>query len=318
MHVLSSPALVGHDLAIVIVTYNSARDLGGCLGSVLEAGGELDLHVVVADSGSTDDTTEVARRFPVTYLPGGDDGFGRACNRGVALEAVRESRYVLFLNPDTAIQQGSLGELLAECDRRGDHRLFTVRQVDTDGTLVHSLRRFPSVESYVAEALPVGRMRSRRERIVEPAVYARESECDWALGSFLLLPKEAIAQLGGFDERFFLYSEEVDLCRRARAGGWRVTYLPCLTIVHRRRIRDPRRARHNARAKLIYAEKWGGRREQRLTRAVLLVHYGRVAVRARSPAQRRGALAALWAVLSYRSLGPARRATRRGLQAQTT
>jgi N-acetylglucosaminyl-diphospho-decaprenol L-rhamnosyltransferase len=294
---------VGRDLAVVVVTYNSAGDLPECLRSVFEAGKDLDLHVVVCDSGSTDDGAAVARRFEVTYLSGGDEGFARACNRALALESVRRSRYVLFLNPDTMVRSGSLAELLGRCDGIADRRLFTVRQVDAAGRLVHSLRRFPGPGAYLGEAVPVGPLARRREKIVDAEVYERESGCDWAMGSFLLVPGAALAELGGFDERFFLYSEEVDLCRRARERGWTVTYLPSLTIVHKgqSRVRDRRRATHQARAKLIYAEKWMGRRERLLMRAALVLHYARASVRSRSPEARRSARAALGAALFYRS-----------------
>jgi N-acetylglucosaminyl-diphospho-decaprenol L-rhamnosyltransferase len=294
---------VGHDLAIVIVTYNSGSDLQRCLETVFAAARGIDFHVVVSDSGSTDHTLSVARRFPVTCIAGGDQGFARACNRSLGLHAVRNSRYVLLLNPDTEILTGSLAELVAECDRWSDRRLFTVRQVDAENRLVHTLRRFPSVGTLFADAFPVAGLRWRGERITDPGVYERVSECDWAMGSFLILPRAALHDVSGFDERFFVYSEEVDLCRRARAHGWTVTYLPSVTISHvgQSRVRDRRRAHHHARAKLIYAEKWNTRPERLLIRAALVIRYARVALRARSPDARRSARTGLLALLRYRS-----------------
>ena len=101
-----------HDLAVVIVSHNSAADLSGCLSSLFERRGGLDLHVVVADSGSKDASAEVAARFPVLFLPGENRGFAAANNRALAQTGVTSARYVLFLTPDTALSAGRLDELL--------------------------------------------------------------------------------------------------------------------------------------------------------------------------------------------------------------
>lgn len=301
---------MGRDLTVVIVTYNSCGDLDDCLSSLEAQCERLDLEIVVADSGSTDATASIAERFAVTYLPGRDEGFARACNRALAHVRLADHRYVLFLNPDTAIRAGSLAELVAACDARPDHHLFTVRQVDSSGRLVHTLRRFPGPRRYWAEALPVGPLRRSREKLVASELYDGEHECDWAMGSFLLLSRTAVHVLGGFDERFFLYSEEVDLCRRARGHGWSVTYLPCMTIEHKgqSRVRDRRRTRNQARGKLIYADKWLGRRNRLLMQAALAVGYGRASLAPGSSAARASGRAALREVLSYRSSGLSRTA----------
>ena len=147
-----------------------------------------------------------------------------------------DARYVLFLNPDTAILQGNLSDLIAHMDARPDIGLVGVRQVDGEGHLDMTIRRFPNAlralgDALSAERLP-GRPRWLGERALDLAAYDHEAECDWTPGSFMLARREAIESAGFMDERFFMYSEETDLCRRIRTAGWEVRHLPWMTILH--------------------------------------------------------------------------------------
>ena len=125
------------DLAIVVVTHDSAHELEACVNSVLSHRGGADTSITVCDSGSSDDVEQVADRLPVRFLPGPNRGFSAACNRGLAASA--DSRYVLFLNPDARIVDGSLSRLLDECDRRPSAGIVAVRLVDQHGDLLHNM-----------------------------------------------------------------------------------------------------------------------------------------------------------------------------------
>jgi N-acetylglucosaminyl-diphospho-decaprenol L-rhamnosyltransferase len=265
-----------HDLAVVVVSHDSAEDLSECLSSLFERRGELELCVVVADSGSTDSTAEVAARFPVLFVPGENHGFSAANNRALAETGVSSARYVLFLNPDTALTTGRLDDLLALCDARPDAGAFSVRQVDQEGNLIHSMGRFPSPGRYWLEASPVRRLQALGHGVYDDALYERETEFDWATASFLLVRTEVLDAVGWFDERFFFTSEEVDLCRRIRSAGWRLQHLPSLTVMHRwaQRPPDPWREWMLVRGKIQYAEKWFSRSGVLLTRTALLVRHG--------------------------------------------
>jgi N-acetylglucosaminyl-diphospho-decaprenol L-rhamnosyltransferase len=143
---------------------------------------------------------------------------------------------VLFLNPDTEIVEGTFGQLVAALDRRADTGLAGVRQLTADGTLWPTIRYFPSIPRAVGEALlserwPV-RPRWAGERELDESLYERELECDWTSGSFMLARHEALLSAGLLDERFFIYSEEPDLCLRMRREGWVVRHLPLMTIIH--------------------------------------------------------------------------------------
>lgn len=223
------------DLAIVVVSTNEARWLERCLPTVFEHAGDARLDVVVVDNSSTDGTADlIASQFPEARVVNSvNRGFGHANNRGVL---TCSARYVLFLNPDTEVVDGTFGELVAALDERPEVGLAGVKQITADGTLWPTMRRFPSVTRALADALaserwPIFGSRGG-ERELDLSSYDREVECDWTSGSFMLVRREALLSAGLLDERFFIYSEEPDLCLRLSRAGWATRHLPLMTIVH--------------------------------------------------------------------------------------
>ncbi len=223
------------DLAIVVISTNEAHWLEPCLSTVFDHAGDATLDVVVVDNSSTDGTRElVESRFPhARVISSPNKGFAHGNNRG--LEAT-SARYCLLLNPDTEVVEGTFGELVDLLDKRPEVGLIGVRQVTADGALSPTIRRFPSISRAVGEALFSERWPIHPawagERVLDRAPYDREDECDWPLGSFMLARREALLSAGLLDERFFIYSEEPDLCLRVKRAGWQVRYLPDMTIVH--------------------------------------------------------------------------------------
>ena len=146
------------------------------------------------------------------------------------------ARYILFLNPDTEIREGTFADLVRMMDARPTVGLVGVRQVTPDGRLDTTIRRFPNALRALGDALSAERLPRRPhwlgEREVDPASYEREFGCDWTSGSFMLVRREAIESAGYFDERYFMYSDETDLCQRIRTAGWEVRHLPQMTILH--------------------------------------------------------------------------------------
>ncbi len=228
--------LVSHvnDVCAIIVSHNGKRWLGPALTTLFERAGDLDLDLVVVDNGSDGAAADVEQRFPAARtIRCENHGFGHANNVGLA---TAQARYVLFLNPDTELLSGSLADLVAALDRRPEVGLAGVRQVDSGGALAPSIRRFPSALNMLAEALGVEKVPGARrvlgERELDPLPYGRETPCDWTSGSFMIARREALAQTGGFDESFFLFAEETDLCWRVKRAGWQVMHMPQLTIRH--------------------------------------------------------------------------------------
>jgi N-acetylglucosaminyl-diphospho-decaprenol L-rhamnosyltransferase len=253
----SQPA---HDLAIVIISTNEAHWLGQCLRTVFDHAGDATLEVIVVDNESTDgtrgfvETTFPAARVVTSY----NGGFGYANNRG--WESA-DARYALFLNPDTEIVDGTFGELVAALDARPQVGLAGVRQVTGDGTLYPSMRRFPNAARALGEALrseqwPVSPAWAG-ERVTDLSAYDCEQECDWTVGAFMIARREALHSAGVMDERFFLQSEEPDLCLRMKRAGWTVRHLPIMTIIHHagKAGRNPRMAAQDAYSRRQYAEK---------------------------------------------------------------
>jgi GT2 family glycosyltransferase len=223
------------DLAIIIVSTNEARWLTPCLRTVFERAGAAELDVVVVDNESTDGTRElVESQFPrARVVASRNQGFAHANNRGAM---TCSARYVLFLNPDTEIVDGTFGDLVAAMDARPEVGLAGVKQVTGDGELFPTIRRFPNAVRALGDALALerwqGRPRFLGERELDMAVYDREVDCDWTSGSFMLARREALLSAGLMDERFFIYAEEPDLCLRLKRAGWQVRHLPTMTIIH--------------------------------------------------------------------------------------
>jgi GT2 family glycosyltransferase len=223
------------DLAIIIVSTNEAKWLEACLSTVFAHAGSAHLDVVVVDNESADGTREVVETgFPeARVVNSANRGFAHGNNRGLETTT---ARYVLFLNPDTQIVTGTFGALVSELDERGDIGLVGVRQLTPDGELFPTIRRFPNAARALGDALRSERWPLRPswagERVLDPAAYEREFECDWTSGSFMLARREALQSAGFLDERFFIYSEEPDLCLRIKRAGWRVIHVPTMSIIH--------------------------------------------------------------------------------------
>ena len=228
-------ATAAHDLAVIIASTNEAQWLEPCLGTLFEHAGDIALDVVVVDNDSSDGTREyVESNFPAARVVHSlNRGFAHANNRGAM---TCDARYVLFLNPDTEIVSGSLGHLVAAMDERPQVGLVGVRQLAGDGTLWPTVRYFPSAARAAADALGFERLPSRLrclgERELRLERYDREVVCDWTSGSFMLARREALLSAGLMDERFFIYSEEPDLCLRLKRAGWETRHLPTMTIIH--------------------------------------------------------------------------------------
>ncbi|MGW2213401.1 glycosyltransferase family 2 protein [Nonomuraea sp. NPDC001684] len=227
-------------VAIVIVTYNSAPVLGGCLASLPEGAKGVRLtDVVVADNASKDDSLAIAEQaagLPVRPLQvGRNAGYAAAINAGVASLDLDDLDAVLVLNPDCRLRPGALAVLAAALDRPGTG-IAVPRLVSTEGVLHHSLRRTPAVRRALAESLVGGRLAGRigtlGEMVVDPARYERPGPADWATGAAMLVSATALARLGPWDESFLLYSEETEYALRAADAGWTLWYEPAAVVEH--------------------------------------------------------------------------------------
>lgn len=271
------------DLAVIIVSYNSAQWLAPCISSVYQHAGTASVEVIVVDNGSTDGSAElVEQEFPDARVVLSENrGFAHANNRGFECSA---APFVLFLNPDTVVQDGTFGDLLEIMRQHPGVGMLGCRQHDPDGELFPTIKRFPSVSRQLFEALGAERFPIHAswmgERELDLSVYEREADCDWVSGSFMLARREALLECGLMDERYFLYCEEPDLCVRLHHAGWVVRYVPGMTIIHYfwKNSVDERLVAQEAYARRQYLLKNQGPIRRRLSTAALMLFHARRAV----------------------------------------
>ena len=223
------------ELSIVIVSYRCGDHLARCLTSLDESRGEVDLEVIVVDNASGDGTADVALSHRgVTVIQRPDNGgFARAANVGLARA---RGTAILVLNPDTVIPPGSLRACLDALWRDSRIGVLSPRVVDEGGHLdVRCHREFPTAWSSFCFITRLDRVLPWRGAQAYTMRYLdehREADVDAVSGAFMLMRTGALHEVGGFDQQFFMYAEDIDLCMRFRAAGWRVVYWPMTQVMH--------------------------------------------------------------------------------------
>jgi GT2 family glycosyltransferase len=291
---LAAPAgRPAHDVCAIVVSHEGRHWLEPALSTLFAHAGPLDLDVVVVDNGNDGSAEFAAESFPgARGIHCANRGFAHANNRA-AIDA--DARYVLFLNPDTEVVDGTLADLVAHLDAHPEIGLAGCRQLDAEGRLCPTARRFPGVGRALGEALGperVGLARRLGESELDLSRYEQELPCDWTAGSFMLVRREALAGAGLLDERFFFYSEEVDLCLRIKRAGWEIHHLPQMTIVHYGGTTEagPRMEAQMAYARSQYAAKhFGPLRRRAFVAAIALRHALRWAAFSRKRPERSAA-----------------------------
>ncbi|MGH9071130.1 MAG: glycosyltransferase family 2 protein [Acidimicrobiales bacterium] len=217
----------------VIVNYNAGDYLSACVASLRSEGISA---VVVVDNGSSDGSSSVLAAADAgarIIVPGRNLGYGRGVNRGLA--ELPGSELVLVGNPDIVVRPGAVAALVAALDGDPAIGLVGPRIEEPDGTLYPSARTFPNLgdsvgHGFVGLVAPDNRW-SRRYKMADWD-HASEREVDWVSGACFLARRAALDAIGGFDTRYFMFSEDVDLCWRAGRAGWRVAYEPAATVTH--------------------------------------------------------------------------------------
>ena len=212
-------------VSIIIVSFNAQADLARCLES-LQAPAAAGHEIVVVDNASSDGSADVARRFTgvrVVELPA-NSGFAHANNVGLA---VSHGTNVLLLNSDTVVPRGAIDRLLAELDRNPDVAVVGPRLVDGNGRAELSFGRM------IGPFNEARQKRLSRSGAVDVMTRRRQYP-DWVSGACLLVRRSDAEAVGGLDERFFMYTEDVDFCAAIRARGRRILFAPEIEVVHLR------------------------------------------------------------------------------------
>ena len=244
------------DLTIVIVSWNVRSLLRRCLGSISEPRGSTQNHapstsslqlrteIIVVDNASSDGSAEmVGAEFPHVHLVVNDTnrGFTAASNQGLALS---RGRYLLLLNPDAEVVGDALATMVGYMDSQPTVGALGPQLRYPDGSRQSSRRRFPTLATALVEStvvqewwadsigLRLGGSGVLRRYYMADTPDDAVQPVDWVVGACLLVRRQALEEVGGLDEGFFMYSEELDWCRRIRDAGWQIVYLPTATVIH--------------------------------------------------------------------------------------
>lgn len=223
------------DCVLIVVSYRSARDVAALLATVPAAAAGLSWHAVVVNNEPADDLQPAVSGIPEATVIEAGANLGYAGGINLGLASAPPSRWTVFLNPDLRLRPGSLAAMAAAA---GEALAVVPKIVDEAGVVQASQRREPTILGSLGDALFGDRWPTRPpalgEMVRTPSAYDAPRTVDWATGAALMVPTAVIRGVGGWDaDRFFLYSEETDYCRRLRAAGTEVRYVAGAVVSHR-------------------------------------------------------------------------------------
>ena len=226
------------ELSIIIVNYNTRDLLRGCLRSIYSSQGDFDYEVIVVDNCSPDDSVEMVRQeFPQAKLIASEINRGYAYANNLGFRQAR-GHYLLLLNPDTVLPPTALQGMLDFKEEHPDAGVAGPKLVLADGSLdLASRRSFPTLDVAFYRLVGLSKRYPNSPRYnrynlgyLDPNQVA---EVDSVVGAFMCIRREALDQAGLFDERFFMYAEDIDLCYRIKVDhGWKVYYNPAVVVTH--------------------------------------------------------------------------------------
>ncbi|MCL5951645.1 MAG: glycosyltransferase family 2 protein [Chloroflexi bacterium] len=237
------------DLSFLIVSWNVCDLLQQCLQSIngeLEALAKdsplpdhhpLNAQIIVVDNASSDDTLRMLQvDFPQVQVLANSENVGFTRGNNQALAEAR-GRYLFLLNPDAELQPGALAALLTFMESHPRVGLIGPRLWYADGSLQSSRRRFPTLATAFFESTILQLWFPHNATLAHYYMLDTDDdaaqEVDWVTGAAMFVRRELYEKIGGLDEGFFMYSEELDWCYRAKRAGWQVVYLPAANVLHR-------------------------------------------------------------------------------------
>jgi GT2 family glycosyltransferase len=251
------------DLSVIILNWNTRALLEKCLESLVCGQSEIALEVIVVDNASEDDSREMVReKFPQVKLICNPKNVGFGAGNNVAIPEAT-GRYVMFLNSDTVVMAGALALMVGYADANPDIGVLGPKLLNGDGSLQYSCRSYPNLSTGLFRNTPLGKLfpknRYNTDYLLTDYDHLTPRDVDWVSGAALMIRKAVLDRIGGFDENFYMYCEDVDLCWRcnhapleerslvprppipgkanpedvsAEARTWRVSYNPDAVIYH--------------------------------------------------------------------------------------
>jgi len=250
-------------LDIIIINWNSGKLLENCIKSIVNTVREsFKLQIIVVDNASIDDSLSFINKsnLPIKLIKNKENvGFARACN-----QALRYSKgnYILFLNPDTILKKDTLYKAIDIMESNPDISVLGCKQVDENGNIIPSCSRFPKLINYIYDILGLSKI---WPKTFKPATIMidwdhKDSRCvDHVMGSFMLIRRDVLKKVGNFDERFFVYLEDLDLSKRIIEMGGKIFYSTDLEIYHEgggtsKKVKD-RRLYYSLKSRIRYGYK---------------------------------------------------------------
>jgi GT2 family glycosyltransferase len=224
------------DLSVTICSWNTVNDLRACLQSLRDSRDEGSFEVVVVDNASEDFSADmVEKEFPEFRLLRQYKNLGFTGGHNLAIRE-RRGRDVALLNSDTVVHKGAIRSLIAFMEATPEVGIVGPKLLNPDGSLQMSCRRFPNPVAAAFRNTWLGRLfpnnRFTREYLMADFQHDQVREVDWVSGAAMFIRGEVIEKVGALDDKFFMYCEDVDLCKRAWDAGWKVAYLPEAVITH--------------------------------------------------------------------------------------
>lgn len=240
-HILSSNSKTSRkdikDISIVMVNYNSGGLLSKSLQSIFNSGCDSNTEVIVVDNNSDDNSAQNARAiFPqVNFIQNDRNlGFAKANNLGIKKS---QGRSVLLLNPDTVIVHGALQKMVEFMNTSPKIGIIGAKLLNPDGNVQLSCRSFPSwINAIYNRYSPITRMFPKNKHaagyLLTDWAHDEPRQVDWLSGACLMIKREVLEQIGLFDEDFFMYCEDIDICYRSKQAGWKNFYYPDAQVMH--------------------------------------------------------------------------------------
>lgn len=225
------------DVSVIIVSYSVKYFLEQCLYALHKSLANIQAEVFVVDNNSSDNSIAyLSPKFSnVHFIQNKNNkGFGKACNQPLA---VAKGKYILFLNPDTIVAEDTIQKCIQFFDKHKDAGAIGCKMIDGSGSfLPESKRSFPSVSASFYKLSGISSLFPSSKKFNQYALgYLDENEdheVDVLCGAFMMVKKEALEKTGGFDEDFFMYGEDIDLCYRIKQHGYKIYYTASTTIIH--------------------------------------------------------------------------------------
>ncbi|MDD5749528.1 MAG: glycosyltransferase family 2 protein [Patescibacteria group bacterium] len=224
------------DFSIIIVNWKVRDLLDRCLASILADAGDLTLEIIVVDNNSQDGSLKMlAQKYPQIKVLALEKNFGFAKANNLAL-AKASGSYIVLLNPDTEIVPGFFGQSKAYLESNPEVVIFGPKLLNPDASIQASVRSLPDWRSQILILLKLKNIPLAKKffqaYLLPDFDYDREQPVDQIMGAAIVARAEVLKSLNFFDERFFIWFEEVDLCYRAKKNGWLLKYFPGASVVH--------------------------------------------------------------------------------------